>query len=64
MHYPVSNNKNTLAKTRSFLDWMKGLTEKQIASRPNRYIYIPCHQLNVPDHLKEFVGGGYTDDNC
>lgn len=33
-----------------------------IATRPLRFVYISRQLQGVPDHLKHFVSGGYTDE--
>jgi hypothetical protein len=59
--YPTSQSDTAPMRAHSFIDWMEGATEEEIAARPNRFVYISRDQAHVPDHMTEFVSGGYTD---
>lgn len=47
----------------SFVDWMEGGTEEEIATRPRRFVCFHKNNTNVPEHLKYFIGRGYTDEH-
>jgi hypothetical protein len=40
-----------------------GFIDEEIATRPRRYLNIQMSHEKVPDVLRPFVGGAYTDDN-
>lgn len=48
---------NVPHKANGFIDWMAGDTYETVASRPQRYERIPDNVMNVPAHMKPFVGG-------
>lgn len=62
-YYPTSAEEKVPMRAHSFVDWMEGSTEEEIATRKNRFVFIAKEQQNVPDHLKEFISGGYTDSD-
>jgi hypothetical protein len=58
--YPVNNGDYSVYVANSFVDWLEGKTDEDVANAPRRFLNI-CDQ--VPENLRYFHGGGYTDEN-
>ena len=64
IYYPSSKSDKASSHANTFVDWMQGLTNEEIAKKPRRYVNIASNNVSsVSGHLKVFRGGGYTDDN-
>lgn len=61
--YPSSASDEAPCMANAFVDRMQGVTDEEIATRPRRFVFIHKNQKTVPEHVKKFVGGGYTNDN-
>jgi hypothetical protein len=61
--YASGRGTKLVKKANGFIDWMSGVTDEEIATRPRRYLNIQMSHEKVPDALRPFVGGAYTDDN-
>ncbi|KAH8692893.1 hypothetical protein BGW36DRAFT_436650 [Talaromyces proteolyticus] len=62
--YPQDRYAAAPYKANGFVDWINGDNPEAIASRPRRHLHIPNIAEGVPEHLKQFIGGGYTDDKA
>ncbi|GAB1209202.1 hypothetical protein APSETT445_007972 [Aspergillus pseudonomiae] len=61
-YYPKSSSDGAPMVANSFVDWMEGYLEEEIIQRPRRYGFVDVVVKAVPDSLRPFVGGAYTDD--
>lgn len=61
--YPTTVGIQSVHHANSLVDWIAGDSDEVMASRPRRYVWISRNVVNIPDDLKFFVDGGYTDDD-
>ncbi|GAM38134.1 hypothetical protein TCE0_033r08632 [Talaromyces pinophilus] len=61
--YPVNNGEYSVYVANSFVDWLEGKTDEDIANTPRRFLVICGMSDRVPENLRYFRGGGYTDEN-
>lgn len=61
--YASGRGRKLVKKANGFVDWMSGVTDEEIATRPRRYLNIQMSHEKVTDALRPFVGGAYTNDN-
>ncbi|GIC92158.1 uncharacterized protein Aud_008619 [Aspergillus udagawae] len=61
--YASGRGAKLVKKANGFIDWMSGVTDEEIATKPRRYLNIQMSHEKVPDALRPFVGGAYTDGN-
>ncbi|KAG2022220.1 hypothetical protein GB937_004315 [Aspergillus fischeri] len=61
--YASGRGTKLVKKANGFIDWMSGVTDEEIATRPRRYLNIQMSHEKVHEALRPFVGGAYTDDN-
>ncbi|KAL1970440.1 hypothetical protein VTN77DRAFT_4084 [Rasamsonia byssochlamydoides] len=53
--YPCSNSDEAPMMANSFVDWMQGATEEEIATRARRFVFIHKNRRIVSEHLKKFL---------
>ncbi|KAL3442170.1 hypothetical protein BJX65DRAFT_287218 [Aspergillus insuetus] len=61
--YASVSGEKAAKKANSFVDWMLGTTDEEIAQRPRRYLLIQSKPEYTETVLKPFIGGAYTDDD-
>lgn len=61
--YPSASGEKAAKKANSFVDWIMGATDDEIAQRPRRYLSIQSKPESTAVALKPFIAGAYTDDN-
>jgi hypothetical protein len=61
--YASVSGEKAAKKANSFVDWMLGATDEEIAQRPRRYLLIQSKPECTATVLKPFIGGAYTDND-